>query len=318
VKNLATSISAEALRVAKNQLLATDRILIIGATGWFGRTATALAHLLGTQCLLIASTTREFSIGNSSFFANVWDEKQIRDFHPTIVIDAAYVTRDYVSNFDVETYAQMNRELTNRLLSITDIESIRKVITFSSGAAKVHQATYHKNSLIDDPYGYLKLESEKRIQSELGININDYAIVRAWSVSGALVTKVNGFAFSDLVSQARQGAIAVTATSRVYRRYCLVEESIAIALSHNTQSDGILDTGGELVEIRDLAKMIKETLPMNIELAESPVTTKIEDKYFSDSVNWDAACNKSGLISTSISEQIVHLFNWLKVQEHAI
>jgi nucleoside-diphosphate-sugar epimerase len=311
VNNLESCISTDALRISKTYLQPIDPNLIIGATGWFGRTATALAQLIGTQVLLVASTTREFHIGRNSFVAYEWNERQIRDFHPTIVIDAAYITRDYVADFVVESYVQKNRELTNRLLSITDIQSIRKVITFSSGAAEVHRSNFHQNAMSDDPYGFLKLEAEKIIQSELSSGTIDYAIVRAWSVSGALVTKINGFAFSDLVSQASNGAITVTAANRVYRRYCLVEESIAVGLSHNTQSDGILDTGGPLIEIRELAEMIKATLPFNISLAESPVTREVDDKYFSNSENWDLACNKSGLEPSSISEQIVQLFNWL-------
>ena len=313
MKKLESSISADALRVAKTQTLPTDRILILGATGWFGRTATALAKLMGNQCLLVASTTREFSIGDESFSANAWNEQQIRDFQPTVVIDAAYKTRDYVTSLELDTYVAANRELTDRLLSITDIKSIRKVITFSSGAAIIHQAMSYQNPLIEDPYGFLKLESEQRIQLELANSPIDYAIVRAWSVSGALVTKVNGFAFSDFVSQARSGVIKVNASKRVYRRYCLVEESIAVALSHNSRSDGILDTGGPLLEIRELAETMKNILPLRIEIMASPLTTNDEDKYFSDSVNWNLACDKSGLISTSISEQIVQLFNWLEV-----
>ena len=67
------------------------------------------------------------------------------------------------------------------------------------------------------------------------------------------------------------------------------------------------------MEIRELAETMKNILPLRIEIMASPLTTNDEDKYFSDSVNWNLACDKSGLISTSISEQIVQLFNWLEV-----
>jgi nucleoside-diphosphate-sugar epimerase len=312
VKKLESSISVDASRVASNYFLPSDRVLVLGATGWFGQTATAMTHLQEIPSLLIASNARDFKIGDRSFFANEWNETQIRDFNPTIIIDSAYITRDYVSKFDLNTYVAINRELTSRILSIKNIESIRKVITFSSGASVVHQATQFSNPLQEDPYGYLKFESEKRLQDELAQTDIDFAIVRAWSVSGALVTKVNGFAFSDLVNQARFGNLKVTASRKVFRRYCLVEEAIALSFFHNSRLDGILDTGGPLVEIRDLANIVRDVVSKKIVVEQSPVIQKDDDVYFSNGINWENACKDIGLTPSSISEQVNHVFNWLK------
>lgn len=312
MKNLQSAISADAVRVASNYLLPSDRVLVIGATGWFGQTATAMAQILNLPSLLIASTSRDFKIGEKIFSAYQWNEKQIREFNPTIVIDAAYITRDFVSTLDLNAYVETNRELTNRLLSISDIESIRKMITFSSGAAIVHDSTSFINPLEEDPYGYLKLETEKIIQKEFSKSQIDYSIVRAWSVSGALVTKISGFAFSDLVKQASLGKMKVTASKRVFRRYCLVEESLAVALTHSSRVDGVLDTGGQLVELHQLAEIIKITISNDIAIEKAPLLQDADDAYYSDGANWENACKKSGLVTASIPEQIKHVFNWIK------
>lgn len=312
MKNLHSSVSAEAIRVASNYLLPSDRVLVIGATGWFGQTATALAQILKVPSRLIASTSRDFKIGEQIFSAYQWDEKQIREFSPTIVIDAAYITRDFVSTLNLNAYVETNRELTNRLLSISDIESVRKIITFSSGAAVVHDSTSFINPLKEDPYGFLKLETEKIIQKEFAQSQIDYSIVRAWSVSGALVTKVGGFAFSDLIKQASFGSMKVTASKRVFRRYCLVEEAIAVALTHSSRDDGILDTGGPLVELHQLAEIIKITISNDIVIEESPLLQEADDTYYSDGESWENVCEKSGLVTATLPEQIKHVFNWIK------
>ncbi len=312
MKVLGNAIEQNALALASEALESSDRVLVMGATGWFGQTAVALVDLLGLQRKLIASRSRDFWIGRRTFHVEVWDDAEIRRFNPTVVIDSAYLTREFVNSFIGNDYVNQNRMLTNRLISLADIPALRKVVTFSSGDAAKHLAIETASTIDKDPHGYLKFEAENAVSeaySKAGI---DHSIIRAWSVSGALVTKINGFAFSDFISQAIKGRVEVHANSKVYRRFCLIEEALALGLNHNSSIDGVLDTGGSLIEIHDLAAQIVGLVNPMASVIEAAQEGHTDDCYFSDNSSWESSCQKSGLSPLSITEQISHVFNWIK------
>ncbi len=312
MKVLSNAIAQNALGLAGKAIESSDRVLVTGATGWFGQTAVALADLLGIQKKLIASRSRDFMIGSREFHAEVWNDASILRFNPTVVIDAAYLTREYANSFSGNEYVTQNRLLTNRLISLADLPALRKVVTFSSGDAAKHLTIETASSLDKDPYGYLKFEAENAVSeaySKAGI---DYSIIRSWSVSGALVTKINGFAFSDFINQAINGRVEVHADRKVYRRFCLIEEAIALGLNHNSSIDGVLDTGGNLIEIHDLAAQIVQIVNPMACFTEADYEDNTEDCYFSDNSSWETSCQTSGLVTLSIPEQITHVFNWMK------
>jgi nucleoside-diphosphate-sugar epimerase len=312
VKALGSAIEQNALALASETLESSDRVLVMGATGWFGQTAVALVDLLGLQHKLIASRSRDFLIGSRTFRAEVWNDVSIRQFNPTVVIDAAYLTREFANSFIGSDYINQNKMLTNRLISLTDLPAVRKVVTFSSGDAAKHLTKETASTIDKDPHGFLKFEAENAVSeaySKVGI---DYSIIRAWSVSGALVTKINGFAFSDFINQAINGKVEVHADRRVYRRFCLIEEAIALGLNHNSSSDGVLDTGGNLIEIHDLAaQIVKIVNPMAL-VTEAEYDANSEDCYLSNNLSWETSCQKSGLVPLPIADQITHVFNWMK------
>ena len=113
--SLHDAISSPALKLAREAISSDDRVLVIGATGWFGQTATAMTHLVGASYQLIASRARDFEIGGGQFRAYIWDEARIREFNPTVIIDAAYITREFIDDFGMEEFIKQNRMLTNRL-----------------------------------------------------------------------------------------------------------------------------------------------------------------------------------------------------------
>jgi nucleoside-diphosphate-sugar epimerase len=312
VKPLSNAIAQNALGLASKAIESSDRVLVTGATGWFGQTAVALVELLGIQKKLIASRSRDFMIGSREFHAEVWNDVSIRQFKPTVVIDAAYITREFANSFSGNDYVTQNRLLTNRLISLVEIPTLRKVVTFSSGDAAKHLTKETAVGIDKDPYGFLKFEAENAVAEVFSKQGIDYSIIRAWSLSGALVTKIHGFAFSDLIAQALNGRVEVHANRRVYRRYCLIEEAIAIGLNHNSSIDGVLDTGGSLIEIHDLSAQIVGLVNPLASVTEADYEGNTNDCYFSNNSSWERSCKKSGLLPLSITDQITHVFNWMK------
>jgi nucleoside-diphosphate-sugar epimerase len=312
VKVLSNAIAQNALGLASKAFESSDRVLVTGATGWFGQTAVALADLLGLQSKLIASRSRDFKIGSREFHAEAWNDDSIRRFNPTVVIDAAYLTREFANSFSGNEYVTQNRLLTNRLISLVEMPALRKVVTFSSGDAAKHLTEETAVDIDKDPYGFLKFEAENAVAEAFSKEGIDYSIIRAWSLSGALVTKIHGFAFSEFIAQAINGRVEVHADSRVYRRFCLIEEAISLGLHHNSSIDGVLDTGGNLIEIHDLAAHIVQVVNPMAFVTEADYEGNAEDCYFSNNLSWENSCQKSGLVTLSIPEQITHVFNWMK------
>lgn len=309
---MAISVNDGAVGLAKKSLTASDKVLIVGASGWFGQTATAMLEILEIPTLLIGSHSREVDIAGVRKDIQVWNFEKVVDFEPTVVIDCAYLTREMVGSAGIDNYIEVNRRLVQQIVDLKHLASLRLVVSFSSGAAEIFRSTNLQTAIQDDPYGFLKVEQETVLQSEFETSDADLVIARVWNTSGSLVTKVNGFALSDLIDQALKGHIKVSSNFMVWRRYCLIEEVIAVALNGSQGSERVFDTGGQLIEIRDLAFLVQEIVNPNSTL-ELPVDSDgIPSNYFSDGESWSRWCNTLDFEPASLKEQIMQVSNWMK------
>jgi nucleoside-diphosphate-sugar epimerase len=161
--------------------------------------------------MLVASTAREFRVGMVPVRSVEWDLDRVRGFAPTVVIDCAFLTRDLVGTMPLEDYLARNRQLTERMLQAAALESTRRVVTVSSGAA-VFPVDALSQPIDVNPYGHLKREAEEALGSLATDRGVSAVVARAWSVSGSLVQKPRSYALSDMILQAAAGGISVTAT----------------------------------------------------------------------------------------------------------
>lgn len=309
---MATSVNIEAVRLAQKSLTASDKALVVGASGWFGQTATEMLEILKIPTLLIGSHSREVDIAGVKKDIQVWNFEKVVDFEPTVIIDCAFLTREMVGSVGIDNYIEVNRRLVQQIVDLKHLASLRLVVSFSSGAAEIFRSTNPQKSIQDDPYGFLKVEQEAVLQSEFEASGADLVIARVWNTSGSLVTKVNGFALSDLVDQALKGHMKVSSNFMVWRRYCMIEEVIAVALNGPQGSERVFDTGGPLIEIRDLALLIQELVNPNATLELPADSDGIPSKYFSDGESWSRWCNTLNFEPASLDEQILQVSNWIK------
>jgi nucleoside-diphosphate-sugar epimerase len=246
---MAIPVNPEAVELFRSSLPSRGRVLILGASGWFGRTALALLGERATDCLLIASNTRVIEAGDFSYSVRAWDEGLVEEFEPTVVLDFAFLTKDSIPRLGIRDYEGQLDVLGQRLFRIAEMPSVERILTVSSGAAR-----YHLEAPENDPYGDKKRETEIHLRglAQRGLQVS---VARAWSVSGGFVTKPHNYAFSDFVLNAlATGVIEVESRQKVYRRYCAVEDLLALTLAHNsTDAFYDLDSGGELVELGELA-----------------------------------------------------------------
>jgi nucleoside-diphosphate-sugar epimerase len=280
-----------------------ERVVILGASGWVGRTACNWLAQMGTQVLLIAGSSRIEKIGKSDYGIETFDIKKIRDFKPTTVIDAAFITREKVKTLPLDTYIRSNTELMEQGIELQKLSTVEKFIGISSGASVPHLELEFPNLSLD-PYGSLKAFYERRLveNSELRAKTT---IGRIWSVSGSLVTKPSFFAFSDLVQQALSGHIEILARHRVWRRYVDLEDFIRVVTLSTPGESRVIDSGGKKVELEQLAQLIFAELGAKPSISRVLSIGSEDDLYFSDESTWLDAINAIRFVPLTLGEQIV-------------
>jgi len=274
-----------------------DRVLILGASGWFGRTFLRLLDSQ-TPVMACASAVREQYV--------TWDENQVRDFNPTVVANFAFLTRDHISEVGVERFIEINSALTKNFITAAQLPSVKAALTVSSGAAVAFPLDMASN-----PYGVLKKREE---EAALGLVAERRSVVvaRAWSVSGPDVSTPRNYAFSDLVLQAKTGAMQVNASQPVFRRYVGVDDFLEVSMARLLSGwSGTIDSGGELIEVGELADRIRSIVNPQASISRVEQTSTEPSIYASDDVSWREACGEAGINPSEIDEQIRAVANRL-------
>jgi nucleoside-diphosphate-sugar epimerase len=282
------TIRREAQELWLNNLRSDDRVLVTGAAGWFGRTAIAMTREAGLELLATGSKDQQIEIDGQSQDVHAQSLDVISSFKPTVVIDTAFVTRERLPILGHKAYVETNQKLIDQSLYIAALPSVRKYIGFSSGVT-MHLAGQTSFSIDENPYAAQKRIYEQRMLELAHALEADVSIARVWSVTGCYVTKdAATFAFTDLISQAKLGLIEIKTRHRVFRRYCAVEDVLALALMPLAPGGQIIfDTGGELVELGALAQMMVEVLNPTAKIFLKVDWDLPSDDYHSDNSDWD-------------------------------
>jgi nucleoside-diphosphate-sugar epimerase len=208
---------------------------------------------------------------------------------------------------DFESYVRENKKLIMDAGSVARLPSVEKFVGFSSGAA-VHLAGQKDFSLENNPYGALKKEYEETLDTASKEARADISIARVWSVSGSQVTKPDLFALSNLIMQAKTGHIEVRAPQKVFRRYAAIEDVIAVALSDSGLNGAqIFDTGGELIEIGELANLVKALVNPEAKIQRTQQIEGIVDDYHSDGESWKRLVEEIGIEAADLETQILRV-----------
>jgi nucleoside-diphosphate-sugar epimerase len=302
-------VNPSSLELISKSLKNGDKVLVTGASGWVGKTTCYLLSELGVPFYPVATYGREIQIGNRKLQIYSMDDHQIKYFSPSIFVDAAYLTREFSNEMPISEYISKNREVTQKSIDLIRENGISQYIGFSSGV------TLTTSIEENEPYSMVKRDFEKQIDSKMSELQTRYSVGRIWSISGGLVDKIDGFAFSDIVSQAIKGRIVLKSSKPVIRRYCLVDEMLAIAFANTEKNMKIFDTGGPLTEIHEFANMVSQIVGVN-SIANSEIDHfEIPDTYFSSNRDWKYLTGLYGLKAFAIEEQIELVLRSLRERE---
>jgi nucleoside-diphosphate-sugar epimerase len=123
-----------------------------------------------------------------------------------------------------------------------------------------------------DAYTELKLLEEKKFQEaclEIGAKLR---IIRLWGATGSDMTEPLKYAIGDIINQALTNKqIKINSGNFVYRRYIDAHQLMTLAIMAEFKNDyEVIDSGGIVVEIGDLAKSVCQELNIN-EVINRPV-----------------------------------------------
>jgi len=286
---------------------------VLGGSGWFGRTALNMIGVQDADVLVVGSYARNIEVNGKAFYVRPWDATDIKRFQPDLVLDFAFLTRDLIRTLGEQEFARQNLVLSERLLSLNELGSVRTLFSVSSGAATLQAFESGANST--DLYGEQKLANEGALREIALSGATNVIIARAWSVTGGHVLKPRNYAFSDFIlSGLEDGQIVIRAPHPVTRRYCAVEDFLAVALASGLDKQITdLDSGGPLVELEELARVIAEKLGNpSVKVSFPDRSEVLPDNYHSSGTDWESAASNLGFEPLSLSGQVVNVRDSLR------
>lgn len=257
-------------------------MVVLGSSGWFGQEFLALAGSELGALLPVPGPSAGVHVS----------ESQIEDFDPTVVLNFAFLTREQLDTRGESEFVRVNAGLTERFLGLAAGDSVRLAMTVSSGAAVTEP---------EHAYGRMKA-GEESAALDLVSNDRRVVVLRAYAVSGGYVRRPREYAFSEMILQAAEGEVIIRADRPVYRRYCSVPDALTAALrAHNS---GVLETGGDLVEMGQLAASVIEVVNPEAAIVREPMMTDQPSSYHSDDESWRAWCTQAGVSPQDLRTQI--------------
>ena len=268
---------------------------VIGGTGWIGSNVVKLARDLGVKVDVYGSTDRNVNIAGIQTKVAKFSASNLFDQYE-VIWDCAFATREkLLAN---PALSRINDDLLKQSRILLEQSPPSLYVYFSSGAA-IHP------DFDFDVYGLQKAEAEKvfsTLKNQEGLDIR---VGRIWSISGAYCLKRQQFAITSMIDEARRDSrITIRADFEVWRRYCSIRQFLGALLVDDGQ-DSPLDSGGSLVEIGELAKIVLEVFAPHGHVIRSKTSAERPSNYYSTSARFEELMNRLGETPEDLYQQVL-------------
>ena len=292
----------------------TSKVLVTGATGWLGRETVArviegkFEGITQSDLLLASSNGRDLELDSLGVYPTVALETlSHRESTNSIegLVHLAFITKDKTTEYSFSEYVAKNIELISAACEIIERDKPKWVVVVSSGAI-IDRATLEiENNVLRNPYGFCKRIEEALIAEsarKVGANI---VIGRLWGGTGLYMPVKRAYAISDFIESAKEsGAIRINSGGDVMRRYCDAGDFMEVLVRSAIQGDTTtLDSGGSIIEVGELAKLISSRLG-EISISRSEVPTAVDD-YYPRGSEFEELAKSVGVQLHGIDEQVL-------------
>jgi len=292
----------------------TSKVLVTGATGWLGRETVArviegkFEGITQSDLLLASSNGRDLELDSLGVHPTVALENlSHRESTNSLegLVHLAFITKDKTTQYSFSEYVAKNIELISAACEIIERDKPKWVVVVSSGAI-IDRATLEiENNVVRNPYGFCKRIEEALIAEsarKVGANI---VIGRLWGGTGLYMPVKRAYAISDFIESAKEsGAIRINSGGDVIRRYCDAGDFMEVLVRSAIQGDTTtLDSGGSIIEVGELAKLISARLG-EISISRSEVPTAVDD-YYPRGSEFEELAKSVGVQLHGIDEQVL-------------
>ena len=303
------------------------RIVITGASGWIGQvTLEMLEAALGAgfaeRVLAFGSHTREIvtrtgrriPISQSSMLSSLTPQR-------TLLLHYAFMTKERVVQMSSADYFGSSEALTEAIVDAIPKIGVAQMVFLSSGAVYGLPTRSDRTTLDDpeaNPYGTQKLRDEERFSQVCSRNGVRLVIPRIFNVSGRLINKHDSYVLSSVINAALSGVIVeLRAQRRVVRGYVAVRDVLDVVfgwlLSGTKPEKLVFDTGGEVVEVGELALRVLKMLDRtDLQIKRPPFGCEPDDIYLGDGKKFEQLATSLGVSLLPLDQQIAETAAYLK------
>jgi nucleoside-diphosphate-sugar epimerase len=308
-----------------NSLQGDDQgaIVITGATGWVGRTVIDQLHREWPEANL-QRRLRAFSSqagllplghGQEVPLQPLVDLPRLAEQEPiSALIHCAFLTPDRLAELGPQSFVDTNRAITDQVCAALRLNPEIRVVTFSSGAARLMEERGPTPTPATALYGELKLEEERRV-SALATTL----VLRIYALTGRHIRHPRRYALGDFLHHALAGEPIVIQSKRpVIRGYGHADAIAGLAirwvLSSQPPPPSPLATVSHTLELVELAETIAKIYGQPAPVV--PVRSEAEgDLYTAPKDDFLEALRLHDLPCLSLEDQIRDTANGYRARE---
>jgi nucleoside-diphosphate-sugar epimerase len=236
-----------------------SRILVTGASGWLGHELlcalqNTFVSFKGVHLTLAGSSSKSIDIhGRHLAVVPLKDVNRRNSFD--LIIHLAFATQEKVAVYGKKEFVSLNSELNSKIREISNSNPLAKKLILSSGAVSHYLGNVNDGAPMEI-YAKLKHDLESLFQEDGSL------ILRLWNTTGhhlALDTN-SKYAISEFITCAERNSPIVVGKN-LRRTYVDAASVFEASISYLTcGGNGIVNSGGELISLKELALLVAKTL----------------------------------------------------------
>ena len=295
----------------------SDITVLTGGTGWVGRNFLSEIQrnysLEEIQERVLIFGSKEGEIITNKYrskesvkipvYALSYLNNMIKKKPGIRLIHSAFLRKEKLNKLGLQRYIQENKEITNCVRELLKSSKNSKSLVISSGAATLFEK--NKKSIKDDPYGFLKLNEENKLNE-----VSECMKLRIYGLTGQFITNPELFALgSFLISAKEKKPIEIKSKFQVIRSYGFASDISKFGLrwlNSNVGADCIF-AATETLSIYELAQKITTLYDLK------PVIANIDDslqkdEYTCETTKFKKYLNSFNIKPTNLAKQIKETF----------